>query len=152
MHIDKDIIIRKAISKDINAIIKIEQQRFPNPWKKDFFAREIGHDIAFFYVAEDPETHGIIGYIIFWIIQEIVELHKIAAALDTSKKGIGKKLFNFMLETSKEKKAEKIFLEVRKSNAKAIKFYQSNNCQYTGNRKDYYNNPKEDALLYTIII
>lgn len=41
-----------------------------------------------------------------------------------------------------------IFLEVRKSNDRAIRFYKRNGYEEYRRRKDYYENPVEDALCY----
>jgi ribosomal-protein-alanine N-acetyltransferase len=140
--------IRKAKANDISAIANIEQQRFPHPWKKNYLTDELAHDISYFYAAEDILTLQVAGYIIFWIVEDLLELHKIVTAENYKRKGIGKKLFLFMLEIAKQKKVKEIFLEVRKSNTEAIKFYDSFHFELAGTRKDYYREPSEDALIY----
>ena len=77
-----------------------------------------------------------------------MELHKIVVAENYKRKGIGNKLFLFMLEIAKQKKVKEIFLEVRKSNTEAIKFYESFHFELADIRKDYYRDPMEDALIY----
>jgi ribosomal-protein-alanine N-acetyltransferase len=142
--------IRKATANDIAGIIEIEVRRFPHPWQDHYFTDELSHDIANFYVAEDTHSNRLAGYIIFWIIEETLELHKIAVSEEYKKKGIGKELFAYMLETAEQKKVEEVFLEVRKSNTKAIKFYESFDFKCVAVRKDYYNDPVEDALIYSL--
>jgi len=142
--------LRKTVYKDIKTILNIEKQQFPHPWPQHFFNDEISHDISYFYVAEDIRIQQPVGYIIFWIIEEEMELHKIAVSQAYRNRGIGKGLFQFMLKTAKEKKIEKIFLEVRKSNIAAIKLYESFNFKLIGIRKKYYNDPLEDAMTYCL--
>ena len=142
--------IRKANTGDIETIIKIEEQRFPHPWGKKFFSDEITHDISYFYVAEDIPASQLAGYIIFWIIAEEMELHKIAVSEAYQGRGIGKELMRFMLDTAAQKKVEKIFLEVRKSNTAAVRLYESFHFKLTGTRKNYYSDPEEDALIYCL--
>jgi ribosomal-protein-alanine N-acetyltransferase len=142
--------IRKANASDIKPILRIENQRFPHPWKENYFSSELDHDISYFYVAEDSDARRIAGYIIFWIIADLLELHKIASAEEYKKKGVGKKLFLFMLKTAEQKKVGKIFLEVRKSNTDVVKWYESFAFQCVGIRKGYYSNPAEDALVYCL--
>ncbi|MGD2091764.1 MAG: ribosomal protein S18-alanine N-acetyltransferase [Candidatus Aminicenantes bacterium] len=142
--------IRKAKANDISAIASIEQQLFPNPWQKSYFTHELSHDISYFYAAEDHLTHQVAGYIIFWIIEDLLELHKIVTAKNYKKKGIGKQLFLFMLRIARQKKVKDIFLEVRKSNTEAIKFYESFHFELAGIREAYYHNPAEDALIYRL--
>jgi ribosomal-protein-alanine N-acetyltransferase len=142
--------IRKAKTNDISALASIEHQQFPNPWKKSYLTDELAHDISYFYAAEDILTNQVAGYIIFWIIEDLLELHKIVTAENYKKKGIGKKLFLFMLEIAKQKKVKEIFLEVRKSNTEAIKFYESFHFELAGIREAYYHEPVEDALIYRL--
>lgn len=142
--------IRKAKINDISVISGIEEQRFPNPWKENYLINELSHDISYFYVAEVISSNQVAGYIIFWIIEDELELHKIATALKYKKKSIGKKLFQFMLRTASQKKVKEIFLEVRKSNTGAIKFYESFDFQLAGVRPAYYMDPPEDALIYRL--
>ena len=140
--------IRKAEANDIDAIADIEQQRFPHPWKKSYLSDELSHDISYFYVAEDIVGSRVAGYIIFWIVEDLLELHKIVSAEKYKKKGIGKKLFLFMLEMARQKKVKEVCLEVRKSNTEAIQLYESFHFQLVGTREDYYQDPMEDALIY----
>ena len=81
-----------------------------------------------------------------------MELHTIAVSKKHKQKGIGKRLFLFMMETAKKKKVEEIFLEVRCSNTEAIAFYESFHFQQVGVRKGYYSSPREDALIYKLTL
>jgi ribosomal-protein-alanine N-acetyltransferase len=139
---------RKTKRQDIDAICSIEARQFPNPWKEKYFIDELSHNLSYFYVAEDIGAGVVAGYIIFWIIEETLELHKIAVSPDYLGKGIGKLLFRFMLDKAKEKKVEELFLEVRESNTAAIKLYESMGFARISKRKDYYSDPREDALIY----
>lgn len=142
--------IRKTKTNDISAIASIEQQQFHHPWKKSYLTDELSHDISYFYAAEDLLTHQVAGYIIFWIVEDLLELHKIVTAENYKRKGIGKKLFLFMLEVAKKRKVKDIFLEVRKSNTEAIKFYESFHFELAGIREAYYQEPSEDALIFRL--
>lgn len=144
--------IRRAKLADIDKICKIEAQQFTNPWKQDYFTNELDHHIAYFYVGEDTDSREILGYIIFWIIEDMLELHKIAVSADSTGKGIGKQLFGFMLDTAMTNGVEELFLEVRKSNEGAIKLYEAFHFQLIDVRKAYYPDPIEDALIYKLIL
>jgi ribosomal-protein-alanine N-acetyltransferase len=143
---------RKAKTSDMETITGIENRQFRHPWKTHQFTGELTHDISYFYVCEDVSTKEVVGYIIFWIIEETMELHTIAVSETYKQKGIGKRLFLFMMETAKKKKVEEIFLEVRRSNTEAIAFYESFHFQQVGIRKDYYSSPREDALIYKLTL
>lgn len=150
--INENIHIRKAQPGDIDAIYYIKKEQFSNPWKKQLFYDELDHDIAFFYAAEDTATGEIIGYIIFWIIRETLELHDIAVREKYKKKGIGSQLMDFMLETARARQVEEMFLEVRQSNTAAITLYEKYNFKKIDVRKNYYTGPVEDAAVYALFL
>ncbi|MGE5343953.1 MAG: ribosomal protein S18-alanine N-acetyltransferase [Candidatus Omnitrophota bacterium] len=146
-------VIRRVKPRDIDAISQIETELFTDAWKPQHFIDELDHNIAFFYAAEIPGNQpppAIAGYILFWMIEDTLELHKIAVSSNYQKKGIGKQLFGFMLEKAREKKIKELFLEVRKSNIGAIKLYESFGFNAIAIRKDYYTEPCEDAIIYQL--
>ncbi len=63
------------------------------------------------------------------------------------KQGIGTRLLEDLLKKTKEQGVKKLFLEVRAGNEKAIALYNKMNFKEIGTRKDYYQDPVEDALL-----
>ncbi len=150
--IENKIKIRRAKPRDIEAVFQIEEEQFSNPWKKHHFFAELSHDIAFVYVAEDLESREIVGYTIFWIVEETMEIHDIAVTGGHQKRGIGSKLMDFILGTAGQKGVKEIFLEVRESNLKARRFYEKHNFKKIDVRKNYFINPKEDALIYALYL
>ncbi len=140
--------IRKALEKDIDAVYCIEQEQFPHPWKKKFLVSELSNNLAYFYVSEEKQTKEIAGYIIFWIIEETLELHDIGVKGTFRKRGVGRRLMEKMLERAAQRGVEEMFLEVRRSNKNAIRFYEAFGFKQVGERKNYYGEPVEDALVY----
>ena len=136
--------------EDINGILEIENHQFTHPWQRKQFTPELTHDIAYFYVAQENTTGTLAGYIIFWVIQDMIELHNIAVSAQFKKKGIGKKLMHFMLETAQQQKVKEIFLEVRQSNTEAIPFYEAFHFSVVATRQNYYTEPTEDAIIYKL--
>lgn len=147
-----EITLSKAKAGDIEAVYAIEKNQFPNPWKKHFFIAELTHDISRFYVARDRGSGKITGYIIFWVIAETIELHNIAVHGDFKRRGIGANMIDFLLATAAEKNIEEVFLEVRKSNVVAIKFYEKFKFKEINCRENYFNNPVEDALVFALYL
>jgi ribosomal-protein-alanine N-acetyltransferase len=149
-----EIFLRKAKFDDIDRIIEIETEQFLHPWKRSAFVNELTHDIAWFYVAEctlPGKGKTVAGYIIFWVFGDTMELHDIAVAGDQKRKGIGKRLYELMMETARKKNVEEIFLEVRQSNDEAIAFYYNMGFQQVGMRKNYYSQPTENALIFRLL-
>ena len=144
--------LRRAKIDDIEAINRIEQSQFLNPWKRHYFTAELSHDISYFYTTEDSDSRKIVGYIIFWLIEETIELHNIAVHRGFTRRGIASKMMDFLLETAARKRVEEIFLEVRKSNKAAEKFYEKYKFKKIDCRKNYFNSPREDALVYALYL
>ena len=80
------------------------------------------------------------------------EVLRIATHPDYRKRGVAKALLSAHTETAKQKGYTKGFLEVRESNTPAKAFYQNAGYLSTGRRKNYYQNPTEDAILMEILL
>ena len=139
--------IRKARNRDLDSIIGIEKRIAPSTMRKSQYAAEFLNPFSHFHVACIPETGEIIGYFIFWIIEDIMEIHQITVSTEHQRKGIGSLLMQFLLDQAKQNKISDIFLEVRQSNTTSIQFYQLFGFKKKSARKDYYQNPVENGLV-----
>lgn len=75
------------------------------------------------------------------------EIYNIAVKREFQNRGIGNKLVNKLVLLAKEHNSQSIWLEVRNSNTKAINFYQKNNFRQIYERKNFYSNPSENAIV-----
>lgn len=91
------------------------------------------------------ESDKVLGYIIGYV-RDNDEGHIMSIAVDSNHRsqGIGEKLLKEDMKRLKERGANRIGLEVRTSNKKAIRFYEDLNFKKTRKVKDYYQNG-EDA-------
>ena len=85
-----------------------------------------------------------IGYIIYRNL-DIIHLFKIFIADDYRGKNTAKLLIDNMISTSNG--INKVYAEVRKNNISAINFYKKNNFKIIDTKKNYYQNPTDDALI-----
>lgn len=145
-------VIEKARHEDIEAVFLIEKAQFSHPTKKEYFISELDHHLARFYVCRFPDPNEIVGFFICWIIEDTMEIHDIAAAPAYQGKGIGAAMLNFILDMAAQEKVTEIFLEVRASNSRAINFYKKFNFIEKDCRKNYYNQPVEDALILMLVL
>jgi ribosomal-protein-alanine acetyltransferase len=98
---------------------------------------------------EHPDSHlALLAFLVARHLTSEWELESIVVAPEAQRKGIGKKLLTALLARAKETNSESVFLEVRESNAAARKLYEKTGFERTGQRKSYYINPTEDAVLY----
>ncbi len=144
--------IRKVARGDIERIINIERSwQHLSHWSVDSYYRLINEDtFTQSYVAEIIGVLGlpkIVGFVIFHITLDVAEIYNIAVESEHARLGIGKQLMSAAIEASREKKANRIMLEVRKSNAPAINFYYGFKFRIAGERRNYYSNPLEDAYV-----
>jgi len=138
-----EIQIIKLEKSRLNEILAIEKSSFKEPWKSDFFEKEIGLPFSHFYVAlAGPK---VIGYAGFWEMGEQADIINLAVHPDFRKKGIGKKILRFIFSRAEDLGIKKVFLEVRNANAAAQKLYSSCGFKTVGKRKKYYRD--DDALI-----
>jgi ribosomal-protein-alanine N-acetyltransferase len=75
------------------------------------------------------------------------ELENIAVHPSMRRQGIGRRLLSALLNHARLVGAGRILLEVRESNVAAIRLYESCGFVVLGNRREYYGNPVENALV-----
>lgn len=144
-----EIVICPAEVKHIDEVYAIEQKSFPDPWSKESFISELFIPYSKFYVAIKDST--LVGYTIIRYMHGTGHILNLATHPDFRHKGIGKKMLQYLIDTSKETKIESLFLEVRDSNIIAQKLYLSFGFKIYAVKKKYYING-ENALLMSKIL
>ena len=138
-------LIREMTFTDIVQAVEIENQCFSMPWSEKSFMDSITREDTLFLVCEEGTT--IMGYIGMYISFEEGSITNVAVSSKYRQKGYGEALVSAVKEKAREKKAEKIFLEVRVSNTPAISLYKKMGFDNLGVRKNFYEHPKEDAYI-----
>ena len=100
---------------------------------------------AIFFVAE--EEGKIAGYIGMYMSLDEGEITNVAVTAKMRQRGIGGMLLSEMKKEAERRSIAKIILEVRVSNAGAIRLYERNGFKNCGVRKGFYELPKEDAYI-----
>ena len=149
--------IRKARKGDIDRIIDIERSwQHLSHWSIDSYYRLLNDDsFTSSFVAEVDGEKGrpnIVGFVIFHIAADVSEIYNIAVESTHARSGIGYELMRAAVQESGRRSARKVILEVRKSNNPAINFYLKFNFKITGDRKNYYSNPVEDAYIMELAV
>jgi ribosomal-protein-alanine N-acetyltransferase len=133
--------------KDLPEVLAIERVSFPNPWHETTFEGEIQNEgISFPLVAVHRTDKKIIGYILFWKIKDEILINNIAVHGDFRRRGVAEAMMQDVLAIAHREGVVFASLEVRSSNKPARTFYEKLGFRLIGIRKDYYSNPKEDAL------
>ena len=137
--------LRRARPDDATEIANIEEKVFGDPFcKKDIFSY-ICSDTGMCFTASDDS--GVVGYIIGRKILPEGEIYRIAVREDKRQRGIGYRLLSFAMKTERGSGVETVFLEVRSKNAPARALYTAYGFKEISIRKNYYQNPTDDAII-----
>ncbi|MPN23453.1 Mycothiol acetyltransferase [bioreactor metagenome] len=128
-------------------VTTIEKTCFSKPWSEASIEQEFKNENAHFLVAIDHQKT--IGYIGILVAAGECSVTNIAVMPEKRCQGIGTKLLDKALREARLRQDEFMTLEVRESNTTAIKLYEKFGFERVGQRKDYYDDPTEDALLLT---
>ena len=145
-----ELIIEKMTSAHIEEIAKLEKECFSTPWSEDGLKSELDNNFARFFVAFCKGK--IAGYIGSHNILGEVYITNVAVFPEFRRNGVGNRLVEFFVNQMKSENAEFITLEVRESNSNAISLYEKCGFQKVGQRKDFYEKPKENAILMTYLV
>lgn len=137
--------IRRMEENDLKEVYSIESSVFTMPWSYDSFVDTLKLQNTIYLVAEMQEK--IVGYIGIWKILDEADITNIAVREDCRSKGIGQLLLREGIGMAKNEGIKDLTLEVRKSNEHAIKLYEKNGFKSVGIRPNFYDKPKEDAII-----
>ena len=98
-----------------------------------------------YYVAYLEDN--IVGYFGIDILPDFIDILTIVVKEEFKRKHIASFFLEEIFEIAKENNIQKILLEVRKSNIPAQKLYNKFGFKQISIRKNYYNNPNEDAII-----
>ena len=115
------------------------------PWSRAIFEETFANDDNEFWVAEADGR--IAGYINLWYVLDEVTVANIAVAEEFRRQGVAAALMEYALKRSEERRMYGVTLEVRASNIPAIKLYEHFGFESAGIRPDYYEKPREDAVI-----
>ena len=138
---------RTLSDRDLDDIVAIERASFNNPWTRDMYVRELQNpDVSFLYVLRTLEE-GIVGFCSFWLVLDEAHINNLAVRTDMRGRGFGAALLEHVLHAGASRGARRATLEVRRSNAQALRLYERLGFEVAATRPNYYLTPPEDALI-----
>lgn len=128
---------------------KLERICFSRPWSRKMLAEELENQCAAFLVAEDSVSGRVLGYAGLMVVADEGYITNVAVFPEYRRQGIAAQILQVFLQFAAANHLAFLTLEVRPSNAAAIALYQGFGFEAVGRRKNYYDLPKEDALILT---
>lgn len=140
------VIIKEASNEDISDIAELEKATFSSPWSMNAIGESIAAGTHFFTAHYGS---GFAGYIGISAIADEGYIANIAVKEQFRGKGIGTMLVDRCIQLGLKTGLKFISLEVRPSNRQAISLYERLGFKNEGRRKNFYVNPREDAIIMT---
>lgn len=131
--------------EDVSMAATLEKECFAAPWSEQSFMDAVSKECYLFLSAKKEDEYiGTAGLILGPAEADVT---CVAVKPSYRGKGIALKLMESLIEAAKERKLEKLFLEVREGNAPARRLYEKVGFVEDGIRKNYYTSPVEHAVL-----
>lgn len=126
-------------------IALLEQECFADPWSEQSIASELHNPLSLWLVAQEEQT--LLGYVGSQTCQDETDMMNIAVSPASRRQGVARALIEALVSALRQRGSKQLTLEVRASNGPARQLYESLGFLQVGLRKNYYRNPKEDALI-----
>ena len=140
-------ISRLAGDAELDRVAALEAASFANPWTREMLARELRHsDVTRVYVVKFQDG-WIVAFCACWLVVDEVHINTLAVEEGERRKGIATALLEHVLADLAAAGATHATLEVRRSNAAALRLYERLGFAVAAVRTRYYNHPEEDALV-----
>ena len=132
----------------LDQVAELERICFTTPWSRNMLAEELENDCAAFLAALDDEGR-VVGYAGLLVVLDEGYITNVAVRPECRRQGVAKKLLQVFLDFARAHRLAFLTLEVRASNYGAIALYGAMGFRSAGRRKNYYEHPREDAIIMT---
>lgn len=148
--------ITRMTEHDLLEVVEIEETSGLSRWGWSAYYAELqGKNSHLMLVAriDSHEKTGrtkLAGYIVARMGADELHINNVAVRQDYRRRGIGRRLLDRILEEGKRSGAAAAFLELRAGNKAALALYEECGFRVASQRKKYYSDPVEDALVMII--
>ena len=132
----------------LDEVAELERICFSTPWSRNMLAEELDNALSAFLVALDDDGR-VVGYAGLQVVLDEGYITNVAVRPECRRNGIAAKLLQVFLDFAQANGLSFLTLEVRASNYGAIALYGSRGFRSVGRRKNYYEHPREDAIIMT---
>ncbi|HUR21280.1 MAG TPA: ribosomal protein S18-alanine N-acetyltransferase [Vicinamibacterales bacterium] len=147
--------VRRAMAGEpLDAVAGLQHLSFTSPWSADAIGWELREtDVARLYVLEEEDASAgasgvrLLAYCACWVIFDELHINSLAVAPDARRRGHARRLLDHVFQDVVMEGVTAATLEVRRSNTAALALYDGLGFQVEGVRTNYYQAPREDALV-----
>lgn len=139
------LIFRNLTETDIPNVVALETKVFSDAWTEQSIYETFCQSQAFVAVAESDGEFA--GYCIVYYVLDEGEIARIAVDEKARRQGVGRGLLDYVCKCCEEKQIARLLLDVRESNTGARAFYKQYGFAEDGMRRNFYEQPKENAVL-----
>ena len=132
----------------LDEVAELERICFSVPWSRNMLAEELENALSAMLVALD-DTGRVVGYAGVQVILDEGYITNVAVRPDCRRRGVAAQLLKVFLDFAQGNKLAFLTLEVRESNHAAIILYGRHGFRSVGRRRNYYEHPREDAIIMT---
>jgi ribosomal-protein-alanine N-acetyltransferase len=145
-HVDFEI-RRASTIADFNAVEALQRRAFTSPWGAEAIRWELENtDVARLYIMREPGG-GVVAYCACWMVFDELHINSLAVDEDWRRRGLASRLLSKVFRDATKDGARSATLEVRQSNQAARDLYERLGFRVEAVRRDYYQQPREDALI-----
>jgi ribosomal-protein-alanine acetyltransferase len=138
--------IETAKLEHLQRLAAIERQCFSDPWPEQIIVRMLDQ----FTVCIDGDA--LAGYIVLSSVLDEGSIDNVAVAPEFRRQGVADLLLSDAESRGRAMRLASLTLEVRAGNEPAIRLYEKHGFAKVGRRKSYYEKPREDAILMTLLL
>ena len=132
----------------LDELVELERICFSTPWSRNMLAEELDNACSAFLVAVDS-NEKVVGYAGLQVVLDEGYIANIAVFPEHRRKGVAGQLLQVFMNFAEANRLAFLTLEVRASNQAAIALYANRGFEEVGRRKNYYEHPREDAIIMT---
>ncbi len=136
-------------SPETESILKIAEQCKLSKWSYTDYFIEAERENSIFLIARS--SRQIIGFLCARVVQGEADLLNFGVLENHRRTGVGNLLFEALMEILSGCGKGELWLEVRESNSDAVRFYTRRGFSLVQNRKNFYTDPVENALVLKLV-
>jgi ribosomal-protein-alanine N-acetyltransferase len=141
------VIVRASAGDDLADVETLQNQSFTNPWRAEALRWELRNtNVARLYLMRTRDAQ-LVAYCACWIVAGELHINSLAVDEGWRRRGVATRLLTHILRDAVSEGAGSATLEVRESNAAARLLYEHLGFRVEAIRRDYYREPREDALI-----